>query len=192
MEVIVGVIGRAHGVAGEVAVDLRTDEPERRFAPGQVLGEEGGSRLFTVRSVRAHSGRLLIKFAEVADRAAAEAVSGTLLTATVEGDERPAESDEFYDRQLIGLRAMTPDGVEVGMVSSVLHLPAQDVLEVDTTTGIRLVPFVEALVPQVDLDAGHLDEAQFNELAGQASEVARIIGGLKVSVGRRAQSQAIS
>lgn len=156
MEIIVGVIGRAHGVAGEVAVDLRTDEPERRFAPGQVLGEDGGSRLFTVRSVRAHSGRLLIKFAEVADRAAAEAVSGTLLTATVEGDERPAAPDEFYDRQLIGLRAMTPDGVEVGMVSSVLHLPAQDVLEVDTTTGIRLVPFVAALVPQVDLDAGHL------------------------------------
>ena len=154
--VIVGVIGRAHGVAGEVAVDLRTDEPERRFAPGQVLGEDGGSRLFTVQSVRAHSGRLLIKFAEVAGRAAAEAVSGTLLTATVEGDERPAEPDEFYDRQLIGLRAMTPDGVEVGMVSSVLHLPAQDVLEVDTTTGIRLVPFVAALVPQVDLDAGHL------------------------------------
>jgi 16S rRNA processing protein RimM len=156
VEIIVGVIGRAHGVAGEVAVDLRTDEPERRFARGQVLGEEGGSRLFTVRSVRAHSGRLLIKFAEVADRAAAEAVSGTLLTATVEGDERPVEPDEFYDRQLIGLRAMTPDGVEVGMVSSVLHLPAQDVLAVDTTTGIRLVPFVEALVPQVDLDAGHL------------------------------------
>ena len=154
--VIVGAIGRAHGVAGEVAVDLRTDEPERRFAAGQVLGEDGGSRLFTVQSVRAHSGRLLIKFAEVAGRAAAEAVSGTLLTATVEGDERPAEPDEFYDRQLIGLRAMTPDGVEVGMVSSVLHLPAQDVLEVDTTTGIRLVPFVAALVPQVDLDAGHL------------------------------------
>ena len=156
VEIIVGVIGRAHGVAGEVAVDLRTDEPERRFAPGQVLGEEGGSRLFTVRSVRAHSGRVLIKFAEVADRAAAEAIAGTLLTATVEGDERPAEPDTFYDRHLIGLKAMTPDGVEVGMVSSVLHLPAQDVLEVDTTTGIRLVPFVEALVPQVDLAAGHL------------------------------------
>jgi 16S rRNA processing protein RimM len=156
VEIIVGVIGRAHGVAGEVAVDLRTDEPKRRFARGQVLGEEGGSRLFTVQSVRAHSGRLLIKFAEVADRTTAETVSGTLLTATVEGDERPIEPDEFYDRQLIGLRAMTPDGVEVGMVSSVLHLPAQDVLEVDTTTGIRLVPFVDALVPQVDLDAGHL------------------------------------
>lgn len=156
MQIIVGVIGRAHGVAGEVAVEVRTDEPERHFAPGQVLGEEGGFRLFTVRSVRDHSGRLLIKFAEVADRTSAEAVSGTLLTATVEGDERPAEPDTFYDRQLIGLKATTPDGVDVGTVSSVLHLPAQDVLEVDTATGIRLVPFVAALVPQVDLEAGRL------------------------------------
>jgi 16S rRNA processing protein RimM len=154
--VIVGVIGRPHGVAGEVAVEVRTDEPERRFAPGQVLGEEGGARLFTVRSVRDHSGRLLIKFAEVADRTSAEAVSGTLLTATVEGDERPAEPDSFYDRQLIGLKATTPDGVDVGTVSSVLHLPAQDVLEVDTATGIRLVPFVAALVPEVDVEAGRL------------------------------------
>jgi 16S rRNA processing protein RimM len=156
VEIIVGVIGRAHGVAGEVVVEVRTDEPERRFAPGQVLGEEGGSRLFTVRSVRDHSGRLLIKFAEVADRTSAEAVSGTLLTATAEADERPAEPETFYDRQLIGLKATTPDGVEVGTVSSVLHLPAQDVLDVDTATGSRLVPFVAALVPEVDLEAGRL------------------------------------
>jgi 16S rRNA processing protein RimM len=154
--IIVGVIGRAHGVRGEVAVELRTDEPERRFSPGQVLGEEGGSRLFTVQSVRDHSGRLLVKFAEVIDRASAETVRGMLLVATVEPEERPAESGEFYDRHLIGLTAATPDGVEVGIVESVLHLPAQDVLEIETTTGIRLVPFVTALVPEVDLDAGRL------------------------------------
>jgi 16S rRNA processing protein RimM len=154
--IIVGVIGRAHGVRGEVAVELRTDEPERRFAPGQVLGEDGGSRVFTVQSVRDHSGRLLVKFAEVVDRATAEAVRGTLLIAAVELDERPADPGEFYDRQLIGLTAATPDGVEVGIVGSVLHLPAQDVLEIETTTGPRLVPFVAALVPEVDLDAGRL------------------------------------
>ena len=154
--IIVGVIGRAHGVRGEVAVELRTDEPERRFAPGQVLGDEGGSRVFTVRSVRDHSGRLLVQFAEVADRATAEAVRGTLLVATVDPDERPAEPGEFYDRHLIGLTAATPDGVEVGIVGSVLHLPAQDVLEIETTTGTRLVPFVTALVPEVDLDTGRL------------------------------------
>jgi 16S rRNA processing protein RimM len=157
--VIVGVIERAHGVRGEVAIELRTDEPERRFTPGQVLGEEGGSRAFTVRSVRNHSGRLLVKFAELEDRAAAEAVRGTLLTATVERDERPAEAGAFYDRQLIGLRATSPNGVDLGTVGSVLHLPAQDLLEIKTATGTRLVPFVAALVPEVDLEAGRLTVA---------------------------------
>jgi 16S rRNA processing protein RimM len=156
MEIVVGVIGRPHGVRGEVAVELRTDEPERRFTPGQVLGEEGGTRHFTVRSVRDHSGRLLVKFAELVDRAGAEAARGTLLTAAVQADERPAEPGTYYDRQLIGLRATTPDGAEVGSIRSVLHLPAQDVLEIETAAGPRLVPFVAALVPDVDLEAGRL------------------------------------
>src|SRR5512133_1924229 len=155
-ETIVGVIGRPHGVRGEVAVELRTDEPERRFAPGQVLGEEGGSRAFTVRSVRDHSGHLLVKFAEVVDRTSAEAARGTLLIASVEPDEQPDQPEEFYDRQLIGLTVTRPDGAEIGVVGSVLHLPAQDVLEIETATGTRLVPFVAALVPEVDLDAGRL------------------------------------
>ena len=155
-DTLVGVIGRAHGLHGEVAVELRTDEPDRRFAPGQILREEGGTRLFTVRSVRDHSGRRLVRFAELLDRTGAEAVRGTLLIAAVEPDERPAEPGTFYDRQLIGLRATTPNGAEVGSVRSVLHLPAQDVLEIETTAGPRLVPFVEALVPDVDLEAGRL------------------------------------
>ena len=156
MDTLVGVIGRPHGVRGEVAVELRTDEPEQRFAPGQVLREEGGTRLFTVRSVRDHSGRLLVRFAELADRAGAEAARGTLLIAAVEPNQRPAEPGEFYDRQLIGLRVTTPDGTDVGTVGSVLHLPAQDVLEIQTAAGARLVPFVEALVPDIDLEAGRL------------------------------------
>jgi 16S rRNA processing protein RimM len=156
MDTLVGVIGRPHGVRGEVAVELRTDEPGRRFAPGQVLREEGGTRLFTVRSVRDHSGRLLVRFAELVDRAGAEAARGTLLIAAVEPNQRPAEPGEFYDRQLIGLRVTTPDGTDVGTVGSVLHLPAQDVLEIQTAAGARLVPFVEALVPDIDLEAGRL------------------------------------
>lgn len=156
LEIVVGVVERAHGVRGEVAVELRTDEPERRFAPGQVLRDEGGTQRFTVRSVRNHSDRLLVRFAELADRAGAEAVRGTLLVAVVETGERPAEPGEFYDRQLIGLQATTPDGAEVGRVASVLHLPAQDLLEIDTAAGPRLVPFVEALVPDVDLETGRL------------------------------------
>jgi 16S rRNA processing protein RimM len=155
-DAVVGIIERAHGTRGEVAVELRTDEPERRFAAGQVLREEGGTRCLTVSSARAHSRRLLVKFAEVVDRGGADAVRGMVLTAAVEPDERPAEPGEFYDRQLIGLRASTPDGAEVGRVASVLHLPAQDLLEIDTAAGRRLVPFVEALVPDVDLAAGRL------------------------------------
>jgi 16S rRNA processing protein RimM len=158
-EAIVGVIGRPHGVRGEVAVEVRTDEPERRFAPGQVLRAEGGSRPFTVQSVRDHSGRLLVRFAELVNRETAEAVRGTLLIAAVEPDERPLQPEEFYDRQLIGLRVRKPDGVVVGTVSSVLHLPTQEVLQVETASGSRLVPFVTALVPEIDLEAGCLTVA---------------------------------
>jgi 16S rRNA processing protein RimM len=171
--IIVGVIGRAHGVRGEVAVELRTDEPERRFAPGQILGEEGGSRIFTVQTARDHSGHLLVKFAEVVDRTSAEAARGALLIASVEPDEQPDEPEEFYDRQLIGLTVTRPDGAEVGMVGSVLHLPAQDVLEIETATGTRLVPFVAALVPEVDLNAGRLtvvDVAGLLDDRGEADE----------------------
>ena len=169
-ETVVGVIGRAHGVRGEVAVELHTDEPERRFAPGQVLRNEAGGRPFTVQSVRDHSGRLLVRFTEVIDRDAAEAVRGTVLVAVVEPDERPLESEEFYDRQLIGLRVRTGDGVVVGTVGSVLHLPTQEVLEVETADGTRLVPFVAALVPEVDLEAGVLTVADVAGLLDDENE----------------------
>jgi 16S rRNA processing protein RimM len=170
LNTVVGVIGRAHGVRGEVAVELRTDEPERRFAPGQVLRNEDGSRPFTVQSARDHSGRLLVRFAEVIDRNAAEAVRGTLLVAVVEPNERPLESEEFYDWQLIGLRVRRPDGVVVGTVGSVLHLPTQEVLEVQTADGTRLVPFVAALVPEIDLEAGFLTVADVVGLLDDGNE----------------------
>jgi 16S rRNA processing protein RimM len=170
-ETIVGVIGRPHGVRGEVAVELRTDEPERRFAPGQVLRDEGGTRPFTVQSIRDHSGRLLVRFAEVVNRETAEAVRGTLLIAAVEPEERPLEPEEFYDRQLIGLQVRRADGVVVGTVNSVLHLPSQEVLEVETANGPRLVPFVTALVPHIDLEACCLTVADVAGLLDDLQDV---------------------
>jgi 16S rRNA processing protein RimM len=170
-ETIVGVIGRPHGVRGEVAVELRTDEPERRFAPGQVLRDEGGTRPFTVQSVRDHSGRLLVRFAEVVNRETAEAVRGTLLIAAVEPEDRPLEPEEFYDRQLIGLQVRRADGVVVGTVNSVLHLPSQEVLEVETANGPRLVPFVTALVPHIDLEACCLTVADVAGLLDDLQDV---------------------
>jgi 16S rRNA processing protein RimM len=156
VEVVVGVIGRAHGVRGEVTVDMRTDEPDKRFAPGRRLRAEDTSQVFTVSSVRDHAGRLLVTFEELTDRATVEAVRGTRLVADVPVGESPAGAGEFYDRQLVGLRVRTVAGAEVGQVGAVLHLPQQDVLEIETPVGSRLVPFVEALVPVVDIDGGSL------------------------------------
>ena len=83
---MVGVIGRPHGVRGEVFVELRTDEPERRFAPGQRLRAEGRSTTYVVASTRDHGGRLLVRFEGLEDRTAVEAVRGTVLIADVEPD----------------------------------------------------------------------------------------------------------
>jgi 16S rRNA processing protein RimM len=156
LEVVIGIIGRAHGIRGDVTIDVRTDEPERRFAVGQVLRAEEGPRRFTVTAARDHSGRLLVHFAELADRTAAEAARGTVLVADVDPAERPAEEDEYYDHQLVGLSVRAADGSVIGTVRDVLHLPLQDTLEVDTADGVRLVPFVAAVVPTVDLAAREL------------------------------------
>jgi 16S rRNA processing protein RimM len=156
VEVVVGVIRRAHGIRGELAVEMRTDEPERRFAVGTRLRCENSARVLTVEAARNASGRWLVQFAEVPDRSAAEALRNTPLVTDVPGDERPEEPEEFYDRQLVGLQVRDADDVAVGPVVAVLHLPAQDLLEIETAEGTRLVPFVSALVPEVDLDAGLL------------------------------------
>lgn len=157
VEVVVGRIGRAHGIRGDVAVDLHTDEPERRFEPGQVLRIEGSSRTLQVDSARWHSGRLLVRFAELPDRTAVEQARGSVLVMDVDPDELPEEDDEYYDRQLVGLEAVLADGTVVGLVSQVVHMPAQDVLAIATTSGERLVPFVSELVPSVDLAAGRVE-----------------------------------
>lgn len=154
VEIVVGVIGRAHGIRGEVSIDVRTDEPELRFAVGAVLRGERDRTPFTVTSARDHSGRLLLTFAELADRTAVEAVRGTRLVVDVAEDAFPEEEGTYYDRQLVGLGVLDHAGVSVGTVTAVLHLPAQDTLEVRTETGVRLIPFVTALVPVVDLAAG--------------------------------------
>lgn len=160
VEVVVGVVGRAHGLRGEVVIDLRTDEPERRFAIGQVLRFEDAQRTLTVSSVHDHSGRMLVTFDELADRTAVEGVRGTRLVVDVEADEVPMDADEFYDRQLVGLRVRSADGADVGEVGAVVHLPAQDALEVVTAHGTRLVPFVADLVPEVDLTEGFVRLAE--------------------------------
>jgi 16S rRNA processing protein RimM len=158
MEVVVGRVGRAHGVRGEVRVESRTDSPDLRFAVGVVLRPDAaGRRALTVRAAREHSGALLVRFDEVADRTAAEALRGVVLYADVPDDERPGDAEEYYDRQLVGLSARTPAGDPVGEVVDVAHLPEQEVLVVRKSDGAEaLIPFVHALVPTVNLVDGYV------------------------------------
>ncbi|MDO4783666.1 MAG: ribosome maturation factor RimM [Propionibacteriaceae bacterium] len=156
VEVVVGRVGRPHGVRGEVTIEVRTDEPERRFADGARLHIEGSRRDLTVAATRWHGERLLVRFEGVGDRTAAEALRGSLLAVHVPADERPEDDEEYYDRQLVGLRVLDHAGQQVGVIGAVVHLPAQDLLAVDTGEGERLIPFVRALVPEVDLQAGYV------------------------------------
>ncbi|WP_026926606.1 ribosome maturation factor RimM [Granulicoccus phenolivorans] len=153
IDVIVGRIGRAHGIRGDLLVEPLTDEPDRRFAPGQKLTEDGGPRSWTVRDSRWHSGKLVVSLVEVADRTAAEALRGVRVAARVPAEQTPEDAEEYYDRHLIGLTVLSA-GTPRGTVAGVLH-QAQDLLEIRMSDGAtRLVPFVAALVPEVDLAAG--------------------------------------
>ncbi len=160
IEVLVGRIGKPHGIRGEVTVDVRTDEPELRFQIGARLdarapkGSAYATTALTVEQVRWHQGVLLAKFAEIADRNAAETARGVLLHAQVDPDESPADPDEFYDHQLIGLTAVNLEGEEIGTVTKLLH-GAQDLLQIRTPDRRdALVPFVTQLVPEVDIAGG--------------------------------------
>ncbi|MFD4834541.1 ribosome maturation factor RimM [Streptomyces sp. SID4919] len=154
MQLVVARIGRAHGIKGEVTVEVRTDEPEKRLGPGAVLATEPSSvGPLTIETGRVHSGRLLLRFAGVRDRGGAEALRNTLLIADVDPEERPEEPDEYYDHQLIDLDVVTVDGTEIGRITEVSHLPSQDLFVVERPDGDEvLVPFVEEIVVEIDLD----------------------------------------
>ncbi len=163
IEVVVGRIGKPHGLRGEVTLDVRTDEPDRRFAPGAVLrvkapqGSTSALRTVTVESMRWHSSRLLAAFVEIPGRNEAEAARGIMLYADVDSSETPEDPDEFYDHQLIGLAAYDERGTHLGEVTALVHGGAQDLLTIRTPDGRdTLVPFVKALVPEVDVAGGRV------------------------------------
>lgn len=155
MKLTVARIGKAHGLKGEVTLDVRTDTPQTRLVPGAMFQTEGGSiGQLTVTKVREQSGRWFVAFAEIADRDAAEAARGTELV--IEG----AESDEegaWYVHELVGLAVERPDGSRVGEVVDLLDMPAHDVLVVREPGGHRaMIPFIEDFVPEVDVPGGRV------------------------------------
>jgi 16S rRNA processing protein RimM len=209
MQLVVGRITRPHGVRGEVSVEVRTDEPDRRFAVGRVLATDpAAAGPLTVEALRWHSGRLLVQFAGVTDRNLAEDLRGTWLTLESAEAGPSDDPDEFHDAELIGLAVVTTSGQAVGRVTDVRHF-GQDllVIEPQPTDAVKpepagssagparsgpapagpapagpaptgpvgrgpalaggprprgtpgselLIPFVAAIVPEVDLDAGRL------------------------------------
>lgn len=148
----VGRVVRPHGVAGDVAVDAHTDRPRQRFAPGTMLSTDAGRDLLVV-AAREHRGRWLVRFDGYTSRADAELLRDRLLTVGADEPEPSVGPDEFHDQQLEGLTAIDADGAVLGTVAEVRHEPGQDLLVLDTERDQRLVPFVRAIVPEVDLAA---------------------------------------
>ncbi|RKN19880.1 ribosome maturation factor RimM [Micromonospora musae] len=169
MLLIVGRIGKPHGIRGEVTVEVRTDEPDARFAPGSVLRTEPGATPRTspdagpgvpfrvpaelvIESARWHQGRLLVAFEGVLDRDVAEALRDTLIGVDSSEVAAPEDPEEFNDHELVGLSVVTPTGERLGEVARIDHAPSSDLLVLRRPEGkTALIPFVKAIVPEVDL-----------------------------------------
>jgi len=176
MLLVVGQIGKPHGIRGEVSVAVRTDEPEERFvagsafttevprdrrvstgpAPGAAPGEPYRvPAQLVIESVRWHQGRGIVQFEGVHDRNVAEALRGVLLQVDSAGLTPPDDPDEFHDHQLIGLRVEALDGSVLGTVDRIDHAPSADLIVLQKAAGgTALIPFVSQMVPKVDLAGG--------------------------------------
>ncbi len=157
MLLIVGRIGRAHGLKGEVLVSVRTDDPETRFAVGAKLATEPPERgPLTVTAAGLHSGRYVVAFEGIADRTAAEALCGTELVVDSAELVPIDDPDEFHDVELLGLRVEDVAGNPLGELADVVHGPGTDLLVIKAGDREVLVPFVRELVPTVDVAGGRV------------------------------------
>jgi len=156
--IAVGRIGPPRGVKGETFVQPWTDVPAERFAPGAVLSTEPADvGPLTVETSSLAGGKLVVRFAGVTDRSEAEALRGVSLF--IDAADRPPidDPDEYYDTDLIGLAARTVGGEPLGPVTDVVHAGGASYLVVPVGGRDRLVPFVAAIVPTVDLAAGTVE-----------------------------------
>lgn len=162
MWLVVGRIGRAHGIRGEVVVEVRTDDPDARFARGVYLATDPvAAGPLRIAGLRRHASRLVVRFEGVSDRDSAERLRGTTLGVESIELAELADPDEFHDHELLGLSVVTTDGEAVGTVTDILH-HAQDLLVIQPACpgadsperAERLIPFVRQLVPHVDVVGG--------------------------------------
>lgn len=152
MDVVVGRLGRPHGVHGEISVEIRTDDPENRFAIGAKITVKETNQLLTVTATRWHLSRLLIKFEEIQDRTQVDKVRGKLLVLNINPQESLTNENEFYEFQLIDLDVFDQNNEKLGVVKEVLPGSAQAIIVVKTPDNREvMVPFVNQLVPVVDI-----------------------------------------
>ncbi|BDZ63222.1 ribosome maturation factor RimM [Agromyces mangrovi Wang et al. 2018] len=155
----VGRLTKAHGLKGAIKLELYTDDPERRFTPGAEFSLQvptsspwHGKRI-TLTELRWYNGHPVGFFEGVADRTAAETLIKAILWVDQDDADDEPEDDAWYDHQLVGL-AVVRDGERIGTVKHVDHLPAQDLLVISMDGREVMVPFVSAIVPEVDVAAG--------------------------------------
>ena len=157
----VGRLTKAHGLKGAIKVELYTDAPERRFVPGAVFtlqvptSSAWHGKTLELIELKWYNLQPVAFFKDVSDRSAAEGLIKAILWIEHDLAAPSDEEDAWYDHQLVGL-AVVRDGIRVGTVSQVDHLPSQDLIHVTTDAGEVLVPFVKAIVPTVDIAAGTL------------------------------------
>jgi 16S rRNA processing protein RimM len=152
----VGRLVKAHGLKGAIKLELYTDSPDQRFKPGQVLELQVPEqstwygKTVTVSELRFYNQSPVLFLEGITDRSQAETLVKAILLIETQADQLPEEPEAWYDHQLVGLDALVNGGL-VGKVSRVDHLPAQDLLAIETATGEVLVPFVKQIVRTVDI-----------------------------------------
>lgn len=156
MQVQVARIGKPHGIRGEVTVQVLTDAPDERFVRGtEFVVEPAKAGPLTIKSARWNKDILLLGFEEVATRNQAEELRGAKLF--IETEELDEDDDEgWYEYELLGLDARV--GLQtVGKVTALNTMPVQDLLVIEDAAGREiLVPFVEEIVPEVNLEEGYV------------------------------------
>jgi 16S rRNA processing protein RimM len=150
LQLVVGRIGRAHGVQGEATIEVRTDQPDQRFAVGSTVSTEDGRNLI-ISGNRWHNKILLLSFAGITDRDQVELLRDQLISTEVNTED--LEPGEYHFQQLIGCQVKLQDYREIGLVHEVIQLPGQDLLGVQTPTGEVLIPMVKQIIVSVDIGA---------------------------------------
>jgi len=153
MDLVVGRLGRPHGVHGEISVEVRTDEPELRFAKGSKLSVKESNNQLTVLSSRWHQEKMLVKFEEITDRDLANEIKGKTLTIKIDPNSIETKKDQYYEFQLVDLKVIDKNNKTLGQIKEVITNLAQDLLVVETVDKREvLVPFVKQIVTNVDLN----------------------------------------